>query len=55
MSREIEASVAIPIVDTAMLFVSVIAAVLFFAEPITVRKCAGLALLVAGIVVLRPD
>ena len=54
VSREIEASVSIPIVDTAMLVVSVVAAVLFFAEPFTLRKCAGLALLIAGIAVLRP-
>ena len=33
-----------------MLLVSVLAAVVFFAEPITLRKCVGLALLVAGIV-----
>jgi drug/metabolite transporter (DMT)-like permease len=55
VSRRIEASVSIPIVDTAMLIVSVIAAVLFFAEPITLRKCGGLALLIAGIVILRPE
>jgi len=54
-SRNVEASVSIPIMDTAMLIVSVVAAVLFFAEPITVRKAAGLALLIAGIVVLRPE
>ena len=55
VSRKLEASVSIPIVDTGMLIVSVLAAVLFFAEPITVEKCVGLALLVAGIVVLRPE
>ena len=55
VSREIEASVSIPIMDTGMLLVSVLAAVLLFAEPITARKCVGLALLVAGIVVLRPE
>jgi multidrug transporter EmrE-like cation transporter len=55
VSREIEASISIPIMDTGMLLVSVIAAALFFAEPITLRKCAGLALLVAGIAVLRPQ
>jgi drug/metabolite transporter (DMT)-like permease len=54
-SRNVEASVSIPIMDTAMLVVSVVAAVLFFAEPITLRKTLGLALLVAGIVVLRPE
>jgi drug/metabolite transporter (DMT)-like permease len=55
VSRQIEASVSIPIMDTGMLIVSVLAATLFFAEPITLKKCAGLALLVAGIVVLRPE
>jgi drug/metabolite transporter (DMT)-like permease len=55
VSRQIEASVAIPVVDTAMLIVSVLAAVVFFAEPVTFKKCVGLALLVAGIIVLRPD
>lgn len=55
VSRQIEASVSIPIMDTAMLLVSVLAAALFFAEPITARKCVGLALLVAGIAVLRPE
>ena len=55
VSRAIEASVSIPIVDTTMLIVSVLAAVVFFAEPITVKKGVGLALLVAGIVVLRPE
>jgi drug/metabolite transporter (DMT)-like permease len=54
-SRNVEASVSIPIMDTAMLVVSVIAAVLFFAEPITARKAVGLALLIAGIAVLRPE
>jgi hypothetical protein len=46
-SRNVEASVSIPIMDTAMLVVSVVAAVLFFAEPITARKALGLVLLVA--------
>ena len=55
VSRQIEASVSIPIMDTGMLLVSVLAAALFFAEPITARKCVGLVLLVAGIAVLRPD
>ena len=54
-SRAVEASVSIPIMDTAMLVVSVVAAVLFFAEPITARKALGLALLIAGIAVLRPE
>jgi drug/metabolite transporter (DMT)-like permease len=54
-SRQIEASVSIPIMDTGMLIVSVVAAVIFFAEPITIRKAIGLALLIAGIAVLRPE
>jgi drug/metabolite transporter (DMT)-like permease len=55
VSRQIEASISIPVMDTGMLIVSVLAAVLFFAEPITVKKAIGLALLVAGIAVLRPE
>jgi drug/metabolite transporter (DMT)-like permease len=55
VSRRIEASISIPIMDTAMLLVSVLAAMVFFAEPITIRKSLGLALLVAGIAVLRPE
>ena len=54
-SRQLDASVSIPIVDTAMLLVSVIAAILFFAEPVTMRKLVGMGLLIAGIVVLRPE
>jgi drug/metabolite transporter (DMT)-like permease len=52
-SRRMDASVSIPIMDTAMLLVTVIAAVWFFAEPFTVRKGLGLALLLAGIVTLH--
>jgi len=55
VSRQIDASVSIPIMDTGMLIVSVLAAVLFFAEPITIKKVVGLALLIAGIAVLRPE
>jgi drug/metabolite transporter (DMT)-like permease len=54
-SKRIDASISIPIVDTAMLLVSVVAAVWFFAEPVTVRKLIGVALLIAGILVLRPQ
>jgi drug/metabolite transporter (DMT)-like permease len=54
-SRQIEASISIPIIDVAMLIVSVVAAVVFFSEPITAKKLIGLALLIAGIVVLRPE
>lgn len=54
-SRRLEASISIPIVDTTMLLVSVIAAVIFFSEPLTIKKAVGVALLVAGIVVLKPE
>ena len=53
-SRHLDASISIPIIDTSMLVVSVIGAILFFAEPITLKKILGVALLVAGIVVLKP-
>jgi drug/metabolite transporter (DMT)-like permease len=54
-SRQLEASISIPIVDVAMLIVSVAAAVIFFSEPLTTKKILGFALLIAGIVVLRPE
>ena len=54
-SRHLEASVSIPIMDTAMLVVTVLGAVWFFAEPVTLRKAAGLMLLIAGILVLKPE
>jgi drug/metabolite transporter (DMT)-like permease len=54
-SKQLDASISIPIVDTAMLVISVIGAVLFFAEPITAKKLIGIALMLAGIVVLRPS
>jgi drug/metabolite transporter (DMT)-like permease len=53
-SKRLDASISIPIVDTVMLLVSVIGAILFFAEPITAKKLVGIGLLVAGIAVLRP-
>jgi drug/metabolite transporter (DMT)-like permease len=53
-SRRLDASVSLPIVDTTMLLVSVLGAVMFFAEPLTARKLAGIGLLVAGIAMLRP-
>jgi drug/metabolite transporter (DMT)-like permease len=53
-SRRMDASISIPIVDTAMLVVSVLGAAMFYAEPMTARKIAGLALMVAGILVLKP-
>jgi drug/metabolite transporter (DMT)-like permease len=54
-SRTLDASISIPIVDTAMLMVTVICAVLFFGEAVTARKAVGIALLIAGILVLRPQ
>jgi len=51
----LDASVSIPIVDTAMLLVSFLGALWFFAEPITARKVLGMALLVVGILMLRPS
>lgn len=54
-SKRLDASVSIPIIDTAMLVVTVAGAVLFFSEPVTLRKLFGIALLVAGILTLRPD
>jgi drug/metabolite transporter (DMT)-like permease len=54
-SRRIDASVSIPITDTAMLIVSVLGAVLFYAEPITTRKMFGIALLLSGIAALKPE
>jgi drug/metabolite transporter (DMT)-like permease len=53
-SRNMDASVSIPIIDTTMLIVTVIGAMIFFAEPVTARKLIGVALLVAGIMVLKP-
>jgi multidrug transporter EmrE-like cation transporter len=54
-SRQLDASTSIPIIDTAMLLVSVVGAVLFFAEPMTAKKVIGVVLLIAGIVVLKPE
>jgi drug/metabolite transporter (DMT)-like permease len=53
-SRNMDASVSIPIIDTTMLIVTVIGAILFFAEPLTARKAIGIAMLIAGIAVLKP-
>lgn len=53
-SRKLEASVAIPVVDTGMLLVTALGAICFYSEPMTLRKVAGIGLLVFGIVVLKP-
>ena len=50
----VEASVAIPLSDVGMMLVTTVGAILFFQEAVTPQKLAGLALLVAGIVLLRP-
>ncbi|HEY4369841.1 MAG TPA: EamA family transporter [Steroidobacteraceae bacterium] len=54
-SRRFDASVSIPIMDTTMLLATVMAAIVFFGEPITVKKVAGIGLLLAGILVLKPE
>ena len=53
-SRRMDASISIPVVDTAMMLVTVIGAIVWFAEPVTARKLLGIGLLVAGIISLRP-
>ncbi|HEY8154323.1 MAG TPA: EamA family transporter [Myxococcota bacterium] len=53
-NSRLDASISIPIVDTAMLIVTTLGAIYFFQEAVTARKLVGLALLVAGIVALRP-
>jgi drug/metabolite transporter (DMT)-like permease len=53
-SREIEASVSIPLIDTTMLLVSVVGAIIFFAEPVTAKKAIGVVFLIAGILMLKP-
>jgi len=50
----LEASVSIPIVDVAMLLVSAVGAILVFQEPFTLQKGLGIALMLAGIVLIRP-
>jgi len=53
-SGALDASIGIPISDGAMLIVTAVGAIVFFAEPVTGQKLAGLALLVTGIALLRP-
>jgi drug/metabolite transporter (DMT)-like permease len=50
---KLDASVAIPISDVAMLIVTTAGAIAFFREPLTAQKVAGFALLLAGIFLLR--
>jgi drug/metabolite transporter (DMT)-like permease len=54
-SPRLEASVSIPIVDTAMLLVTTVCAIYFFQEAVTPQKLLGIALLLAGIAMLRPS
>lgn len=53
-SRKLDASVAIPVVDTGMLLITAFGAIVFYSEPMTLRKIAGIGLLVLGIFVLKP-
>jgi drug/metabolite transporter (DMT)-like permease len=53
-SRKLDASISVPVVDTGLIVISVIGAVLFFAEPLSARKLVGIALMVVGILVLKP-
>ena len=50
-----DASISIPIVDVAMLLVTTVGAVVFFAEPVTLQKTLGVALMLAGIALLKPQ
>jgi drug/metabolite transporter (DMT)-like permease len=53
-SRHIHASVSIPIMDTLMLLATFIGAIVLFAEPVTPQKILGMALLIGGILLLKP-
>ena len=53
-SGSLEASIAIPISDVAMLVVTAVGALIFFQEAVTLQKLFGLGLLVTGIALLRP-
>lgn len=51
----LDASITIPISDTSMLLVTTIGAIVCFGEAITLQKLAGVALMLFGIVLLRPQ
>ena len=54
-TSKLDASIAIPICDAAMLIVTAAGAIFFFHEPVHAQKLAGLGLLVLGILLLiRP-
>jgi drug/metabolite transporter (DMT)-like permease len=52
--RDVEVSSLVPVIDTAMLLVTALGGILFFAEALTLQKGIGVALLVTGIYLLRP-
>jgi multidrug transporter EmrE-like cation transporter len=54
-NAKMDASTSIPIVDAAMLVVTASGAIYFFGEPISTQKVLGVALLLAGIALLRPS
>ena len=54
-NSKMEASVSIPIIDSAMLVVTALGAIWFFGESVSPRKVIGILLLVSGIAVLRPS
>jgi drug/metabolite transporter (DMT)-like permease len=51
---KLEASVSMPIIDTSMIIVTTLGAIVFFRETATVQKLLGIGLLLAGIALLRP-
>jgi drug/metabolite transporter (DMT)-like permease len=51
----VEASTIIPILDASMLLVAMIGGIWFFGEELSARKIAGIALLITGILVLKPQ
>lgn len=54
-TSKLDASIAIPICDAAMLIVTAVGAIAFFNEAISAQKLAGLGMLVVGILLLiRP-
>jgi drug/metabolite transporter (DMT)-like permease len=50
----VDISLTVPIADTAMLLVTALGGILFFSESVTLQKLFGVALLLAGIALLRP-
>lgn len=53
MTSPMDASISVPIVDVSMLLISAIGAIVFFGEAITLHKIGGIALLLAGMALLR--